>query len=286
MNTYKGYNLFYVNGSSHSAGGGLEDASMFSPNVKSKAYYLNHTLVTWYEKKYNVTWDSKSKVNFGHRLSEIIKIPCINESANGGGPERVVRMTYQFIEKNWQNRDKIFLILEKPEHFFRLDLYNSKSKEYFIVNYQEKPDKPKYKLEYATPDYLRNDNYIHELQSIFQDYLNHHHDNDEHGKKVDRAFIGLYTFCKQNNISIKLMSPIGEIPNSTEIYRSTMDKKDIINLSFSKDYVDGHIQHWCANNKMRISDEIGFPDDHPGYFGHFEYAILLKKWLDINLEEV
>ena len=63
------YNYFYINGSSHCEGGGLEEADLRGFGV--------HDL---YKKLYNVSWKNREEVNFGYRLSKLINVKCINES--------------------------------------------------------------------------------------------------------------------------------------------------------------------------------------------------------------
>ena len=280
MMNYKGYQLFYVNGSSHSAGGGLEDETL-SPHS---------SVVTYYRKKYNIEWSVKKEVAFGHRLSQIIGIPCVNEAENGGGLGRVVRMAYAFIEKHWDIKDKIFLILEKPEHAFRTEVYYKPFKKFFIVNCQIDYDDKDYKctLTQATPNYQDYNPNINLVQPVFQEYLDKHHDYIEHGKSVERSFVGLYSFCKLNGIPIKVMNTPGEYDLETMMYKEIFDERDLINLDFAKNsYVNSNIYNWCRTKNLSIAHEIPeYSDDfHPGYFGHIKYAEQLKPWLDQFLEK-
>ena len=83
MIDFSKYKFFYVNGSSFTEGGGLEE-----PEIRTTS------LIPIYEKEYGVTWKNRAEVNWGKRLSEIIGIPCINEAQSGAGPMRSIRMTY------------------------------------------------------------------------------------------------------------------------------------------------------------------------------------------------
>lgn len=282
MNHYKNYELFYVNGSSHTAAGGLETEKDLE---KSDHYYVKNSVRPYYQKKYNVTWSTKYEVSWAARLSELIKIPHVNEAANGGGLGRLVRMTYEFIEKNWSMKNKIFLILEKPEYAFRTEVFLNSTKKYYIVNFHAN-DKLECNLEYATENYLIHDKNIHDNQDIFQNYLTYYHDFIEHGKEVERSFLGLYTFCRMNQIPIKVMNPAGDDFLENSFYQKAFRNCDIINLDFlNKVRSNGNVANWCINNNLKISDEIPeFTNDyHPGYFGQIEYAKKLKNWLDYNL---
>ena len=119
---FKKYKFFYVNGCSFTEGGGLEGSELNSKSV-----------VPLYKEKYGVTWNSRNEVNYGKRLEEIIGIKCINDSKSGAGVDRVIRTTYDFIFDNWKDKDKFFIILEKPDSS-RSDVFYNKNKKYYIVN--------------------------------------------------------------------------------------------------------------------------------------------------------
>lgn len=72
------YDFFYVNGCSYTEGGGLEE-----PAIK------NNSCLPVYEKRYNVTWNSRKDVNYAQRLSEIIGIPHINHGRCGAGTDEL-----------------------------------------------------------------------------------------------------------------------------------------------------------------------------------------------------
>jgi hypothetical protein len=262
--SYKGYELFYVNGSSYTFGGGLED---------DKIWPESDGIRRGYKELYNISWeDTVSEVNYAARLSKLINIPCINEAACGGGPDRVVRMAYEFLENNWENRHKLFLFLEVCDHT-RSEFYYNPWNNYFICNSEYiNNEQYQHSFLYSTTKYSPNPEGIEELQPIFKDRFDKFHNPYEFWKNVNRDLIGLYSFCKLNGIAIKFMDATNFV-----FYRELVDDKDkFIN----------HI-HWYANdNKKFIYDEVpGYTTDkHPGYFAHIEYAHMLKTWLDENLD--
>ena len=72
----------------------------------------------------------------------------------------------------------------------------------------------------------------------------------------------------------------------TDVYfKDCFEFNDII--KFVKDEKNYDIATWCHDNGKTIKDEIeGYSNDgHPGYFGHIEYAKLLKEFLDNSLGE-
>jgi hypothetical protein len=258
------YNYFYVNGSSHCEGGGLEESDLRG--------FGAHAL---YKKLYNVNWKNREEVNFGYRLSKLINVKCINESKSGAGVQRIVRMTYDFIEKNWKNKNKFFIILDKPDPS-RCDVFLNKTNEYYIVN--SKNDGDIYEMAGATRDYF-NPKILEkdlEYKDIFLNWHENHFNFQANLKNDEYALAGLYSFCKFNNIKIFLMQ------KNWLYLTTTFDKEDIIKFSNTKESDD--IYSYCLRNKLTITDELkgeltGYEDLHPGYFGHIEYAKELAKYL-------
>lgn len=258
------YEFFYVNGSSHCEGGGLEESNIRGIGV--------HGL---YKKIHNVTWKNREEVNFGYRLSKLINVECINEAKSGSGVQRIVRMTYDFIEKNWKNKDKFFIILDKPDPG-RCDVFFNKTNNYYIVNSNNTDGV--YSLAGATRDYF-NPKILQEDLQYKDDFINWHknHFNFEVNFKNDEyALVGLYSFCKFNNIKIFLMQ------KNWLLLQEAFDDSDIIKFAADKEAYDIH--SYCLRNKLTITDELkgeltDYEDLHPGYYGHIEYANELYKFL-------
>jgi len=110
-------------------------------------------------------------------------------------------------------------------------------------------------------------------------WFKNHANIKENWKKVERDFVGLYSFCKWNGIKIFPMT------GNSVTFKDCFDKNDII--KFGNDNKNYDICSWAHNNKKTIRDELGGRsiDGHPGYFGHKEYAELLKIFLEINLSK-
>lgn len=269
--SFYGYEKFYINGCSHSQGGGLEGLELRDDSV-----------FPLYKELYGVQkWGSREELNFGAHLSNLIGIPFVNEAESGGGGERVVRMAYEWILENWEERDKIFLILENPDAS-RFEVFYRPLEEYFIVNsnIDEREDKAEFvsstRKYYNTKEVSNEDK---TLQPIFMKWFKNHANIKENWKKVERDFVGLYSFCKWNGIKIFPMT------GNSVTFRDCFDKNDII--KFGNDNKNYDICSWAHNNKKTIRDELGGRsiDGHPGYFGHKEYAELLKIFLEINLSK-
>ena len=114
----------YCNGCSHSAGGGLEIDRLLDEVVLVRDYY---------KEKYNVWWESQLEATYLKYTATKLNCEYVNEAASGGGSERVVRMAYDFVKKNFKIKEQLFLILEFPS-LCRLDLYSKKLGDYIIAN--------------------------------------------------------------------------------------------------------------------------------------------------------
>jgi hypothetical protein len=262
------YKYFFVHGCSNCEGGGLEEPAI---NKNSK-----HEL---YKEKYGLEWNTRKDVNFVKRLSDIIEIKHINYAKSGAGVERIVRETYEFIQNNWKDKDKFFIILEKPDPG-RIEVFYAKNKSYYIINTQKGTDGKLLDFSYATREYFNypiKDEDI-KYQNDFEEYFNNFYDFFENLKKTEFMFAGLYSFCKQNGIKIFLM-------NKNEIYLTdTFANEDIITFKNGKE--TGNISEWCIKMKYTISDELGgnVKDFHPGYYGHIEYAKNLAIFLGYKIQ--
>lgn len=254
------YKYFYINGASTIEGGGLEEESI-----------KKNSVIPVYKKLYNISWNNRYEVNCGQRLSEIIGIKCINESLCGGSAERVVRMTYQFIYENWSDRNKFFILIEKPDSG-RYELYHKN--EYYVCNSMNHNGGNERDFVFATRNYFEKIKYNQdkENQKIFSDYHYNFYDFVEQVKKMDFAYAGLYSFCKRNDIKIFLMMP------NDFFFNENYDVDDIVGFQDKK---LSDILTFCNEKKLTITDETNgeYSDFHPGYFGHIEYAKKLAEFL-------
>jgi hypothetical protein len=189
-------------------------------------------------------------------------------------------MTYDFIYKNWNERDKFFIILERPDSS-RSDVYNAIIDEYFIVN--SNVIDSKHTIAGASRDYFnpKLKKVDEKFKDVFTNWYKNHYNFENNIMQDEKAFVGLYSFCKLNQIKIILMN------KNQLIFDDVFDSNDII--KFSNDNQSDDIYNWCLRNKLTIRDEVSdemidYIDTHPGYFGHIEYAKNLAKFLGWDSE--
>lgn len=270
---YKGYDYFYVNGSSHTKGGGFETA-------KEDGCW-HEELKQYYASFYDVQeWESCNDINWGTRLSQIINIPCVNEAIQGGGLDRAVRKTYRFIQSNFRPDNKFFIILEIPDSS-RIDVYYKPWDEFFVVTGGDGTaiGQPPGDVFYAaSPTYFPKVPGVEKLQDDFKFYYDNFYKSSVHFEKNETLLNGLYSYCKRLGIPIKILN------GYDRSHKFLYDETDVVSYH-SRDL---DLYNWCAKYEKLIKHETkGYVmDGHPGYFGHIEYAKLMKNWLDENLEEL
>lgn len=265
----KNINLIYCNGCSHSAGGGLELDRKLSDNITFIRDY--------YKKKYNVWWDTQKEVTYSHRLAKLLGCDVLNEAASGGGSGRVVRMAYDFVQKNFKNKDKIFLILELPS-LGRLDLFSKTLDDYIITNIQY--NSHDYRDDsiihyYACRDYEKQDDFYKIGAKNIKLYLDNFHSRKFEYAKVSREINTFLTYLKYHNI--KFIFTNGEFNSSIP---SELKSSNLINIRLGNMVIQDFHQ-FSVDTKSTIAEEVDLltMDLHPGYFSHIRFAKLLEGYI-------
>ena len=266
-NPFKHYLKFYVNGTSHSQGGGLESLAQREDSVETLYKNQYPTLIQ--------SWPRQQDLTFAARLQERIQLELgfDNEAESGGGVQRTIRMTYRWLARHQQIRDKIFLILEIADPL-RQEAYYAPNQEYYIINTSDHTGC--LELQYATRKYFSTDKKRsredRDLQQFWKDYVKNHINLLEEAQNNDCATLGLYAFCKLHGVKIFLQQHHG-----SPLFDPALDQTDVI--YFGKQ--TGDIAQWAKDNHCTITQELHEArfDEHPGYFGHIKYAEQLELFL-------
>ena len=268
----KNIKLIYCNGSSHSAGGGLEITSTLTDN---KTFVRDY-----YKDTYNVWWDNQEEVTYSHRLANIIGCNVVNDSASGGGTGRSIRMAYDFVKKNWKQKDELFLILELPS-LARLDLFSKKLNDYIICNIlytsNDYSDET-YNHLFATRKYSTEETYI-DFSTIgaknLKVYLENFHSRKAEFTKIQRELDTFLAFLKFNNIKFIFFE--GEFNIGID---SIFKKNNMLKLQEGKKfYTDFHQFSVDTNTTIAEDTNLLSMDLHPGYFAHIRFAELLDGYI-------
>jgi hypothetical protein len=267
--------IVYSNGCSHSAAGGLE----LVRTVDDKK-----TLITdVYKEKYNVSWKTQEDATYiAHLASLLGGIEYVADAASGGGTGRVIRLAYDFVKRNWDKKDKLFLVLEFPAFFQRIDMFSVKLNHWMVIN-QSFSNTGRRNHLYATRKYFvdefANDLRLIDSEKELTNYLDNFTRIDIEEEKLIREIETFLSFLKFNNI--KHIWFEGGNLTQPKIDKSLLENELSINDEIGH-HTDFH--NWITKHKLTIKDELeGLSTDlHPGYFGHKKFADILYEHISKN----
>jgi hypothetical protein len=268
--------VIYCNGCSHSAGGGMETHRIKEEGGNARDFYKS---------KYDVWWDNQSDITYSKRLADLYGIECVNEAYSGGGSGRVVRMAYDFVKKNWNRRDKLFLILEAPS-LGRLDLWSNLLQDYFIFN-----------MQFNTQDYSDNStNFMYGIRKYYQEsylkdneilafglkqYYKFFFDKKDEYKKISRELNTLFTYLRYHKIKFIFFD--GEFGGSID---SDIKKTNMLSIKVGNQIIND-FHEYAIQTKGTLAEEtdMQYMDLHPGYFCHQNFANDLYSYINENYEK-
>lgn len=261
---YKTFDTIYVNGCSHTAGGGLYDNEI-------KKYYKDNL---------GVSWSSEREINYPTYLSKHFKCNLIDDSMCGSGAPRLVRTTFEYIMKvGIEKAKKTLFIFNINTPLHRLDFYCNEIDDYLIVNVQYNNDGSFQFVNAVDSHSINETKYSHDyfdkkIKPDMKYHLSNYHNPILYLDKIHNEVVGLFSFLELNNIEYYFGFDTG-YPNKQ------FNKSRELNVDGCKT-----IYEYINVNKLSISDETnGFSDDgHPGYNGHKKYAESLIKFLEEKLK--
>ena len=242
------FDKIYSNGCSFSCAGGLN-----WEEVKSQ-----------YKNKLNIAIHNHLDFAYPNIVAKELNIPIINESAQGGSLNRLIRMTYEYIYKN--NVSKTLFILELPP-MWRDELYSFKLDRLVNITWGVIKNPNTDKTEIANGYDSKDINYVYrDIINYFDNFV----DIDFETNKSMNNLLGLLSYIQPNNISFKLLDCC-----DFESFLKTHNLKN--NYDFVK--FDGKsINNWFKDEKLSINDELGISiDNHLGIEGNKIAANILLK---------
>lgn len=274
----------YINGSSISCGGSLE------PNTHAYDYYIN-TLKT--EK-----WLNEKDVSYGNVLANMLDIECVNDSKQGGGLDRVIRKTFDYIDTLNEEEIKTTLFLfDIPLQPTRMELFSKQFNDYLVISVHDKfydrqiddkiikskisfsraYNKRKYDLTYG--EYVKHNEKIN-------DFVEEYYDYQVEIKRLVRQLILFYNFLDNKKIyynidlNDSLFTASGYDKNSLILYKNNYSHTLNPNIIELKTIWDLSIRE-----QWRICDELpNNSDSHLGFFGNKKYSnYIYNKLKEKNL---
>ena len=277
----------YINGSSLSCGGGLE------PHTQAFSIYIQKGIENWYDSK---------DVSYGNQLANILGADVINESKQGGGLDRVIRKTYEYINsKNRLELDSTLFLFDIPIQPARFEVYSKHYKDWFVVSvsYRDSLTEP-HSITISTKDgeidsvlsfsrdYMNSDVHLEfdELKKhnqILCDFVKEYHDYEKEAQRLLRELTFFYCYLDKRNIRYIRDTTEGffagsfmfDARNDTDFF----EKLNIFDNSNPNVIESQTIWSLAGENGWRIKDEISVDDDHLGYEGNLKYAQYLHNLL-------
>jgi hypothetical protein len=273
------FKIAYFNGCSFTQGGGLETINDVEWNerdengVEKGLEDGRRDVLKIYNEIYGIPyWNSRLDVAYPSIFANITHIQTINDSQSGGGIERIIRTTQDFLADNWENRKDLLVILELAD-FQRLEFYSNTFNDYVLFNYTIHPDLNILDewfscRDYSKRNYSEDNNHLKpQIDSFAKEFL--------HPKSIfqnlTRDLINFLSFLQLNDITFY----ISEEPNYEMIgIKEKMFSERVLPI--------GSPYQWAQINKGRIVDEVPIEDVHPGVLGHRGYAKELVSYLELK----
>lgn len=261
----------YCNGSSLSAGGGL-----YEYGVKQK-----------YKELYNIEWRNEKDVTYPKYIADYFKLDLIHDAQCGSGAPRLVRRTYEFIEKiGLDEARKTLFLFEITDPIHRVDMYCKEIDDYIIVNvrYDDSDDGSLSDLS-VVYSYSPHDNphphsfFENKIQSQIKEYLDNFHNPIVYTNKIKGELLGLFSFLEKINVPFYYMFDNVTLKIHDEVYKNFDTNHRLI--------IEDDVyttSHFCHKHKLTIQDDTkGFSSDtHPGYFGYKKFSEIAIKFLENN----
>ena len=247
---WRNFNKMYFNGCSHTAGSGLQTP-------------------IYHKDKHNLDWVNEREVNYPFLVAKHFNCELIDNSQSGSGLPRLIRTTYEYINKvGIKDAKKTLFVFQINQAFSRIEVFSKEINDYLIVNLQYNKDGTFQYVnaveKYSATDRKYNPSQFEgKIENEIKDFLEKYHNPILYEKKYLSYLNGLFSFLEINNI--EYLYGLDLLNDGTFIEK----KENKINL-------DGYdtIHEYCWGKNLKLSDEIGeFTDDaHPGYFGHKKFA--------------
>ena len=256
------FDTIYVNGSSLTAGGGM--------NVPMNK--------TEYKRLLNIDIGDEKNVTYPKYIADHFNTKLIHEAQSGGGAPRLIRMTYNYIQKvGIEKAKKTLFLFEITDPIHRVDFYCEKINDYVIVNvrYDNEGNNAgnisSIQIQETTTEdgiYYDHKFFEGEIENEVKSYLGKYHNPVTYTKKFVGEIAGLFAFLDANDIEYFFMFDNDTLKVPFQEYHNKLHKRDLKFGGYSS------INQFSGFNGLTVSHDLkGYTDDlHPGYYGHKLYA--------------
>ncbi len=250
-----------TNGSSVTKGGGFEN------------YQYRQDVRDFYKSK-GIDVPIQEECTYTYHLSKLLNSQPINLAKCGSGMRRLVRTSYDWIYNNLDKIEDTTFIFELQDGV-RMEIFLTEYNKFGVVN--GFIGEPEWGEDYhMVMNWFEDDISPDELTQKYKSRLNMYHQNfwswDYEEQRTWREVNMFFAFVEKMNLNYYVS--IAE-HNVDKVY--TMNKNRVINLK-------GHTDIWtlAEKDKLLISNEIGFDDNHIGLKGNKIVAEKLLEFINEN----
>ena len=205
----------YSNGSSLTAGGGL-----YEKGNKDE-----------YKRLYNIEWDNEKDVTYPKYVADYFNLKLIHDAECGSGAPRLVRRTYEYIEKVGLDKAKETLFtFEITDPIHRIDLFCKEINDHVIVNvrYDDEANLTDLSVVYSyspTNRPYQNEMFKGDIENRIKNYMTYHHDPVVYSNKFAGELIGLFSFMDRLGLQFYYMFENEFLRNPYKLLYNELDKK-------------------------------------------------------------
>jgi hypothetical protein len=262
--SYRKYRYIYFNGCSHTAGGSLND----------------NIVIQKYKELYNIEWKNEREITYPKYVSDYLNLDLTDESQSGSGAARLIRQTYEYIERTGiENSKKTIFILQINTPVHRVEYFCKEINDYLIINVQYTHDGELSFVsaveKYSTTDRKYDTEFFKgEITEDVRKIIEKYHDPLKYNEKILFELKGLFSYLEENDIEYFY----GFDGGFGGEFKKNEDRRINVNNCET-------ILHYSVNKKQTIQDDINLNNDgHPGYFAHQNFAKDLINFLDEKLK--
>ena len=270
------FKLAYFNGCSFTQGGGLETENDVDWNERDSEGNEppltdgRRDILKLYKETYGIPyWKTRLDVAYPAVFATLTEIETINDAKSGGGIQRLIRKTFDFVSENWDKKNDILLFLEIPD-YSRLEFYSNSYNDYLLFNYtineNNKVDDWFVCRDYAKRSHTDENNH---LRNGFNYLKNEILNPKDIFTSLNRDLLNFLSFLKINGITFYITK---DVDYGLLGLKESLFTDHIVPFGSPHDYAKAH--------RGQISDEVKIDDTHPGVLGHKEYAKQIVSYLN------
>lgn len=259
----KSKKYLYANGSSITCGGGFEKDSETRKAYKQKGIEIP---------------DTQLECSYPYLLSQLLGLECVMEAKSGGGIDRMIRTTWEWIFNNKDKVSETLFILE-PQVGIRLDWWVESEQTYGIVNAHL--DGWYNRIYTIVEDWFDDSKekkmrWRGKYQALINDYFKEFHNEKEYLKLELQKLLFFVSYLNEQNIDYLI-----SIPNTDhlDIQREILDIIPDENNLFPLFDFNGIFEYGTKMGLLIKDEVVEVTDFHLSWGGNNNMANLIYKFI-------